>query len=52
MKKSKGKKSNSLKDRLNNSYKNKDRGGGNRVGVFDYKKVPDVKFFSTNLADE
>ena len=51
MKKSKGKKSNSLKDRLNNSYKNKDRGGGNRVGVFDYKKVPDVKFFSPNLAD-
>lgn len=51
MSKKKGKKSNSLKDRLNNSYKNKDRGGGNRVGVFDYKKVPDVKFFSPNLAD-
>jgi len=49
--KKKGKKSNSLKDRLNNSYKNKDKGGGNRVGVFDYKKVPDVKFFSPNLAD-
>lgn len=49
--KKKNKKSNSLKDRLNNSYKNKDKGGGNRVGVFDYKKVPDAKFFSPNLAD-
>ena len=44
MKKNK-KKGTSLKDRLNKSYENKDKGGGGRPSAMDWKKVENVKFY-------